>query len=110
MDINKHKYYLIQVLLAIFRDQELSRLLAFKGGTSLMLFHNLTRFSTDLDFNLLDPSQADKVYQRLHQLLLRFGTIDDEANKFWTMLPKTLSASSCFRKQPLLWNFLQWFR
>ena len=83
MDINKHKYYLIQVLLAIFRDQELSRLLAFKGGTSLMLFHNLTRFSTDLDFNLLNPSQADKVYQRLHQLLLRFGTIDDEANKFY---------------------------
>ena len=66
MDINKHRYYLIQVLLAIFRDQELSRLLAFKGGTSLMLFHNLTRFSTDLDFNLLDPSQADNVYQRLH--------------------------------------------
>lgn len=83
MDINKHRYYLIQVLLAIFRDQELSRLLAFKGGTSLMLFHKLTRFSTDLDFNLLNPSQADKVYQRLHQLLLRFGTIDDEANKFY---------------------------
>ncbi len=83
MDINKHRYYLIQVLLAIFRDPELSSLLAFKGGTSLMLFHGLTRFSTDLDFNLLDPSKADKVYQRLHQLLLRFGSIDDEANKFY---------------------------
>lgn len=73
----------MQVLLAVFRDPELSSLLAFKGGTSLMLFHGLTRFSTDLDFNLLAPSQADRVYRRLHQLLLRFGTIDDEANKFY---------------------------
>ncbi len=83
MDLNKRRYYLIQVLLAVFRDPKLSSLLAFKGGTSLMLFHGLTRFSTDLDFNLLDPSQADKVYQRLHQLLLRFGSIDDKANKFY---------------------------
>ncbi|MBQ9426400.1 MAG: nucleotidyl transferase AbiEii/AbiGii toxin family protein [Paludibacteraceae bacterium] len=45
MDINKHRYYLMQVLLAIFRHPDLSKLLAFKGGTSLMLFHGLTRFS-----------------------------------------------------------------
>lgn len=83
MDINKHRYYMMQVLLAIFRDTELSSLLAFKGGTSLMLFHGLTRFSTDLDFNLLDASKTDFVFHRLHNLLLQFGTIDDEANKFY---------------------------
>ena len=83
MDINKHRYYMMQVLLAIFRDTELSSLLAFKGGTSLMLFHGLTRFSTDLDFNLLDATKTEFVYHRLHDLLLRFGTIDDEANKFF---------------------------
>ena len=83
MDINKHRYYMMQVLLAIFRDTELSSLLAFKGGTSLMLFHGLTRFSTDLDFNLLDAAKTEFVYHRLHDLLLRFGTIDDEANKFF---------------------------
>lgn len=83
MDINKHRYYMMQVLLAIFRHPELSRLLAFKGGTSLMLFHGLTRFSTDLDFNLPDASKTEYVYQELHNLLLKFGTIDDEAMKFY---------------------------
>ena len=74
---------MMQVLLAIFRHPELYRLLGFKGGTSLMLFHGLTRFSTDLDFNLLDASQSENVYHLLHQLLLKFGTIDDEAMKFY---------------------------
>ena len=83
MDINKHRYYLMQVLLAIYRHPQLSQLLAFKGGTSLMLFHGLTRFSTDLDFNLLDTSRTEYVYQELRTLLLRFGTIDDEAMKFY---------------------------
>lgn len=83
MDINKHRYYLMQVLLAIFRHPQLSTLLAFKGGTSLMMFHNLTRFSTDLDFNLLEASKTEYVYNELHNLLLKFGTIDDEAMKFY---------------------------
>ena len=74
---------MVQVLLAIFRHPQLSQLLAFKGGTSLMLFHGLTRFSTDLDFNLLDASKSEYVYNELHKLLLKFGTIDDEANKFY---------------------------
>ncbi len=74
---------MMQVLLAIFRHPELSRLLAFKGGTSLMLFHGLTRFSTDLDFNLLDASKTEYVYKELHQLLQKYGTIDDEAMKFY---------------------------
>lgn len=83
MDINKHRYYMMQVLLAVFRHQELSKLLGFKGGTSLMLFHGLKRFSTDLDFNLLDASKTEYVYHELHKLLLKFGTIDDEAMKFF---------------------------
>lgn len=48
-----------------------------------MLFHGLTRFSTDLDFNLIDASKSEYVYNELHKLLLKFGTIDDEANKFY---------------------------
>ena len=48
-----------------------------------MMFHNLSRFSTDLDFNLLDASKTEYVYNELHALLLKFGTIDDEAMKFY---------------------------
>ena len=83
MDIAKHRYFMMQVLLAIFRDKELSVQLAFKGGTSLMLFHQLPRFSTDLDFNLLDDTKAESVFRALHNLLLSFGKIDDEAMKFY---------------------------
>ncbi len=83
MDIAKHRYFMMQVLLAIFRDKELSVQLAFKGGTSLMLFHQLSRFSTDLDFNLLDDTKVENVFRALHNLLLRFGKIDDEAMKFY---------------------------
>ena len=75
-----------QILGLIFRDKELNRLLAFKGGTALMFFHGLPRFSTDLDFNLLDPSREAEVYARVRGILQRFGTIDDEAVKHYGIL------------------------
>lgn len=86
MDKDKHKYYMAQILGLIFRDKELNRLLAFKGGTALMFFHGLPRFSTDLDFNLLDPSRETEVYARVRSILQRFGTIDDEAVKHYGIL------------------------
>lgn len=81
MDKQKHKLYMAQILSLIFKDKDLCNILGFKGGTALMFFHNLPRFSTDLDFNLLDMSKQDVVYNKIRQILLRFGTIDDEAKK-----------------------------
>lgn len=43
-----------QILSLIFKDKDLCNALGFKGGTALMFFHNLPRFSTDLDLNLLN--------------------------------------------------------
>lgn len=83
MDKNKHKLYMAQILSLIFKDKNLCNALAFKGGTSLMFFHNLNRFSTDLDFNLLDPEKIDMVYDKVRAILTRFGTIDDEAKKLY---------------------------
>lgn len=83
MDKNKHKLYMAQILSLIFKDRDLCNVMAFKGGTSLMLFHNLNRFSTDLDFNLLDPAKLDMVYGKVRTILTRFGTIDDEAKKLY---------------------------
>ena len=45
MDKNKHKLYMAQILSLIFKDKDLCNVMAFKGGTSLMFFHNLNRFS-----------------------------------------------------------------
>ena len=81
MDKNKHKFYMARILSLIFKDKHLCNVLAFKGGTSLMFFHNLNRFSTDLDFNLLDPDKLDLAYDKVRAILTRFGTIDDESKK-----------------------------
>ena len=58
VDINKHKFFLFQILKEIYEDKELSGILGFKGGTALMFFYDLPRFSVDLDFNLLNSSKA----------------------------------------------------
>ena len=83
MDLNKHKYQMLQILKDVFSDAELANALAFKGGTALMFFYDLPRFSVDLDFNLLDDNKEDIVYNRMRRILLRYGTIDDEARKFF---------------------------
>ena len=56
MDVNRHKFYMLQILKDIYSDPKLSTALGFKGGTALMFFYNLPRFSVDLDFNLLAPA------------------------------------------------------
>jgi len=82
IDLNKHKLLMLLILKEISSDIELANLLGFKGGTALMFFYDLPRFSTDLDFNLLDPSKEDIVYVKVRKILLKFGTIFDEAKKF----------------------------
>lgn len=83
IDINKHRFYMVQILKEIYSDIELSNWLGFKGGSALMFFYDLPRFSVDLDFNLLDLSKEEEVYQKVRSVLLKFGTIADEAKKFF---------------------------
>lgn len=54
LNISKHRLELIQILLAIYKNPLLSQALGFKGGTAAYLFYDLPRFSTYLDFNLLN--------------------------------------------------------
>lgn len=83
MDLNKHKLYMLQILKDIFSDAELADCLGFKGGTALMFFYDLPRFSVDLDFNLLDTSKEKQVYEKVKSILLKYGKIHDEALKFF---------------------------
>jgi len=53
IDLNKHKFIIVQILKDIYSDLEIANELGFKGGTALMLFYDLPRFSADIDFNLL---------------------------------------------------------
>jgi predicted nucleotidyltransferase component of viral defense system len=83
IDLNKHKFLLIQILKDIYFDIELSSCLGFKGGTALMFFYDLPRFSVDLDFNLLHKEQEDLVYNKVRKILLKYGSIYDEAKKYY---------------------------
>ncbi len=83
IDINRHKFFLVQILKDIYTDIELANCLGFKGGTALMFFYDLPRFSVDLDFNLLDVDKEDVVYGKVRKILLKYGTIFDEAKKFY---------------------------
>jgi predicted nucleotidyltransferase component of viral defense system len=76
---------MLQILRDIYSDLELSNFLGFKGGTALMFFHKLPRFSIDLDFNLLiaDKEKETEIYQKVRNILLKYGKIDDEAQKFF---------------------------
>lgn len=83
IDINRHKFLLVQILKDIYTDIELANCLGFKGGTALMFFYDLPRFSVDLDFNLLVSDKEDIVYGKVRKILLKYGTIFDEAKKFY---------------------------
>lgn len=82
-NINKHKFFLMQILKDIYSDIELANSLGFKGGTALMFFYDLPRFSVDLDFNLLDLTKEKTVNEKVRRILLKYGKIFDEALKFY---------------------------
>jgi predicted nucleotidyltransferase component of viral defense system len=86
LDINKYKLLLVSLLKDIYNDIELATVLGFKGGTAHMLFYGLPRFSVDLDFNLLSQEQSKRVFQKIREILLRYGRIRDEAEKHYGLI------------------------
>ena len=83
IDINRHKFFLVQILKDVYSDIELANCLGFKGGTALMLIYELPRFSVDLDFNLIIKDKEEVVYEKVRKILLKYGKIYDEARKFY---------------------------
>ena len=85
MDFNKHKFFMLQILRDIYSDLELANALGFKGGSALMFFYDLPRFSVDLDFNLIQPNKEKEteIYQKMQHILRKYGKIDDDAQKFF---------------------------
>jgi predicted nucleotidyltransferase component of viral defense system len=86
MNTVKHKFYMTQLLKDIYTDSELANILGFKGGTAMMFFYDLPRFSVDLDFNLLDSEKIDAVYQKIRKIVQKYGKIHDEANKHFGII------------------------
>ena len=51
-----------------------------------MMFHGLDRFSVDLDFDLLDESQAEHIFDRMTRLVQRRGMIKETHKKRFNLL------------------------
>lgn len=82
---NLHRQLLLQILKDIYSDIEISSALGFKGGTAAYLFYELSRFSVDLDFDLLDESKSDIIFARLEKILKEYGVIKDSFHKRFTI-------------------------
>ena len=85
LDINKHKNILIKILKDIYTDNTIGPILGFKGGTAAYLFHNLKRFSVDLDFDLLEPEKEDYMFEKIEKIISVYGKIKTKRKKRYTL-------------------------
>ncbi len=81
-----HKNILIKILKDIYKDSSISPILGFKGGTAAYLFHNLERFSVDLDFDLLNKEKEDSVFIKIKKILENYSTIKQAEKKRFNLL------------------------
>lgn len=105
-----HKTILIRILKDVYTDPEIGPILGFKGGTAANLFYELDRFSVDLDFDLLDISKADGVFEQLGDLLKNYGKlkrVDKKRNGFVYILDysEKISGSQNVKVEINLRNF-----
>lgn len=83
--ISSHRTIMVNVLKDIYSDIEISSLLGFKGGTALYFFYNLPRFSVDLDFDLLDESKKDIVFEHVLKIVEKYGELRVKKEKHFTL-------------------------
>lgn len=85
VNTDQHRNILVRILKDIYTDSTLGPLLGFKGGTAALFFYNLNRFSVDLDFDLLDETQEDYVFQRIADIITVYGKIKTQSKKRFTL-------------------------
>ncbi len=86
LDYPKHKNILLQILKDIFSDTSLSPYLGFKGGTAALMFYGLDRNSVDLDLDLLDEVQGEKIFDKIQKIASRYGQIIDARIKRFNII------------------------
>jgi len=86
LDYSKHKNILLQILKDIYSDTSIAPHLGFKGGTAALLFYDLTRDSVDLDFDLLDESKEQAVFEKIQKIVAGYGKIVDSRIKRFNLV------------------------
>jgi len=84
LDYPHHRNILVRILKDIYSSREIGPFLGFKGGTAAYLFYDLSRFSVDLDFDLLDDNNADVVFEGIKEILEHYGQIKEARRKRFT--------------------------
>lgn len=85
IDNSIHRTTLLKILKDIVTDPTLAPYLALKGGTAALFFYGLPRFSIDLDFDLLDLTKEDYVFERVMQILQKYGTVKKADKKRFSL-------------------------
>jgi len=86
LDYPKHKNILLQILKDIFSDTSISPYLGFKGGTAALMFYGLNRNSVDIDFDLLDESKEQEVFEKIRKIAESYGKIIDSRIKRFNLI------------------------
>lgn len=81
LNASKHKSILLQILKDIYSDTSISPFLGFKGGSAAYMFYDLSRFSVDLDFDLLDETKEEHIFSRVEQIVKNYGKIKEARKK-----------------------------
>lgn len=82
IDLSTHKNILVSILKDIFTDPNIAPFLGFKGGTAALLFYNLSRFSVDLDFDLLDEKKEDYIFDAVNTILQQYGQVKAQKKRY----------------------------
>jgi predicted nucleotidyltransferase component of viral defense system len=80
---------------------------AFYGGTALRIFHNLDRFSEDLDFSLLHTEQDFSIEKYQHAIINEFASLGMNVSISEKQKVKQNNINSAFLKSETIWRELK---
>lgn len=85
LDQAVHRNMLIRILKDIYSNSSIGPIVGFKGGTAAYFFYDLSRFSVDLDFDLLDLEKSEVVFEQILKILSAYGTIKTADRKRYSL-------------------------
>lgn len=72
---------IVRILKDLYSDAKIAPWLGFKGGTACLLFYNLSRYSVDLDFDLLDEKKKEQAFLRVKEIAEKYAKIKEAYRK-----------------------------
>ena len=88
LDKIKHRNLIKNILISIYKDFDLWTSLVFKWWTALYFLYWLDRFSTDLDFDLIQENTKlsdEEILEKLNNILSKYWEVKRSYNKRYTI-------------------------